>query len=89
MWRHPFFRQLTPIGFFNYGGFVAMQTLWIVPWLTRVAGQTPREAAQGLFWISVALLFSYWLWGLANPRLARRGVSGGPHAGMGNAAQHG
>ena len=74
VWRHPLFRQLVPIGFFNYGGFVAMQTLWIVPWLTRVAGQSPREAAQGLFWINVALLASYWLWGLANPLLARRGI---------------
>ena len=74
VWRHPFFRQVIPIGFFNYGGFVAMQTLWIVPWLTRVAGQSPREAAQGLFWISVALLLSYWLWGFANPMLARRGI---------------
>ncbi len=74
VWRHPFFRQLMPIGFFNYGGFVAMQTLWIVPWLTRVAGQSPREAAQSLFWINVALLIGYWLWGLANPLLARRGI---------------
>ncbi len=74
VWRHPFFRQLVPIGFFNYGGFVAMQTLWIVPWLTRVAGQSPGEAAQSLFWINVALLASYWLWGLANPLLTRRGI---------------
>lgn len=75
VWRHPFFRRVVPIGFFNYGGFVAMQTLWIVPWLTRVAGQSPREAAQGLFWCSVSLLLSYWLWGLANPLLTRRGIS--------------
>ena len=31
------------------------------------------EAANALFWISVALLGSYWLWGVANPRLAQRG----------------
>jgi len=74
VWRNRFFWRVTPIGFFNYGGFVAMQTLWIVPWLTRVAGHSPREAAQGLFWCNVALLASYWLWGLANPLLARRGI---------------
>ena len=73
VWRDPFFRKLAPVGFFNYGGFVAMQTLWSVPWLTRVAGYTAHEAANGLFWISVALLGSYWLWGVANPRLAQRG----------------
>ena len=75
MWRDPFFRKLAPIGFFNYGGFVAMLTLWVGPWLTRVAGYTPREAADALFQISIALLIAYWLWGMANPWLARRGVA--------------
>ena len=74
VWRDPFFRKLAPIGFFNYGGFVAMQTLWVVPWLTRVAGYTPPEAAGALFWISIALLASYGLWGMVNPRLAHRGI---------------
>ncbi|BEP59744.1 MFS transporter [Variovorax sp. V213] len=74
VFRDPFFRKLAPIGFFNYGGFVAMQTLWVVPWLTRVAGYTPQQAAGALFWISIALLATYWLWGVANPRLAQRGI---------------
>jgi len=74
VWRNAFFWRVVPIGFFNYGGFIAMQTLWIVPWLTRVAGHSPREAAQGLFWCNVALLATYWLWGLANPVIARRGI---------------
>lgn len=83
VWRHPFFRRLAPIGFFHYGGFVAMQTLWIVPWLTRVAGRSPAEAAQGLFWIMLALLGSYWLWGLLNPWLTRRGLSASHMMGWG------
>ena len=74
VWRDPFFRKLMPIGFFNYGGFVAMLTLWVVPWLTRVAGYAPAQAADALFWISIAMLVTYWLWGAANPWLARRGI---------------
>ena len=74
VWRDPFFRKLAPVGFFNYGGFVAMQTLWVVPWLTRVAGYTPQQAAGALFWISIALLATYWLWGVTNPKLAHRGI---------------
>lgn len=74
VFRDPFFRKLTPIGFFNYGGFVAMQTLWVVPWLTRVAGHSPLDAASALFRISLALLVAYWLWGAINPWLARRGI---------------
>jgi hypothetical protein len=75
IWRDPFFRKAMPIGFFGHGGFVAMLTLWVVPWLVRVAGYTPGEAADGLFAISIAMLVTYWLWGAANPWLARRGIA--------------
>jgi len=74
VWRHVYFRRLTPLGFFNYGGMVAIQTLWAVPWMTRVAGYTPVQAATSLFWINVAMLTTFWSWGLLIPRLTRRGV---------------
>jgi hypothetical protein len=38
-----------------------------------VAGYTPAQAASGLFWLNVAMLLAYWLWGLANPWLSRNG----------------
>ena len=75
VWRNPYFRKMVPVGFFCYGGLLAMQTLWVVPWMTRVAGYTPRQAATGFFWINVAMLLTFWCWGLANPHLARRGLS--------------
>ena len=74
VWRHPYFRKMVPVGFFCYGGLLAMQTLWVVPWMTRVVGYTPHEAATGFFWINVAMLFTFWAWGLASPRLAQRGI---------------
>ena len=74
VWRHPYFRRLTPVGFFNYGGMVAIQTLWAVPWMIRVGGYTPVQAATGLFGINVAMLLTFWSWGLLVPRLSRRGV---------------
>ena len=74
VWRHPFFRKMAPIGFFTYGGLLAMQTLWVVPWMTRVAGYTARQAATGLFWINVCMLLTFWVWGLINPWLVRRGL---------------
>ncbi|MDE2616010.1 MAG: MFS transporter [Burkholderiales bacterium] len=74
VWRHPYFRRLTPLGFFNYGGMVAIQTLWAVPWMIRVGGYTPVQAATGLFWINVTMLVAFWSWGLLIPRLSRRGV---------------
>ncbi len=75
VWAHPYFRKMAPIGFFTYGGLVAMQTLWVVPWMTRVAGYTPIEAATGLFWLNMGMLASFWLWGLLSPWLVKRGLN--------------
>lgn len=74
VWKHPYFRKMAPIGFFCYGGLVAMQTLWATPWMIKVAGYSPLEAAKGLFWINVAMLCTFWAWGMVNPWLARRGL---------------
>ena len=45
IWRHPYFRQMLPIGLINYGGMVAVQTLWAGPWMVQVAGYTASQAA--------------------------------------------
>jgi predicted MFS family arabinose efflux permease len=75
VWRHPYFRRMTPIAFFNYGGMIAIQTLWAGPWMVRVAGYAPLEAAGGLFIINLSMLCTFWSWGLLNPWLARRGLT--------------
>ena len=75
VWRHPYFRCLTPIGFFNYGGLIAMQTLWAGPWMVKVAGYTALEAATGLFWVNVCMLFTFLIWGLVTPSLYARGLN--------------
>ena len=74
IWRSAYFWRMTPIGFFSYGGMVAIQTLWAGPWMTQVAGWTAGEAATGLFLINLAMLVTFWLWGLITPGLARRGI---------------
>lgn len=74
IWRNRYFWRMTPIGFFSYGGMVAIQTLWAGPWMTQVAGWTAQEAATGLFVINLSMLVSFWLWGLITPRLARWGL---------------
>jgi hypothetical protein len=73
--RHPLFVRLAPLGFFLYGGLVAVQSLWAGPWLTRVSGWTATEAAQGLFSINLAMLVAFGVWGAVMPRLAGRGVT--------------
>ena len=75
VWRHPYFRKMAPMGFFSYGGMIAIQTLWAGPWMVRVAGYPPLKAATGLFIINVGMLCAFWSWGLLNPWLARRGLT--------------
>ena len=75
VWTHPFFRRMTPVGFFSYGGMIAIQALWAGPWLVRVAGYAPLEAATGLFVINVSMLCTFWSWGMFNPWLVRRGLT--------------
>lgn len=74
VWANPYFRKMAPLGFFNYGGLVAVQTLWAAPWMVKVGGYSALQAATGLFWINIAMLVSYLLWGWANPWLERRGL---------------
>lgn len=75
VWRSRYFRKLLPLAVFNYGGMVAIQTLWATPWMIRVAGYTPLEAATGLFYLNATMLVTFWSWGMANPWLARNGFS--------------
>lgn len=75
VWCHPYFRRMAPIGFFNYGGMIAIQSLWAGPWMVRVTGMDPAEAARGLFLINASMLVTFWSWGLVNPTLQRRGLT--------------
>lgn len=71
--RNRYFQKMTPLAFCNYGGLVAVQTLWAGPWMVRVAGYTPLESATGLFYINATMLVTFWTWGMVNPWLVRHG----------------
>jgi predicted MFS family arabinose efflux permease len=70
---HPVFVRSVPIGFFLYGGMVAVQSLWAGPWLTQVAGWSAAQAAGGLFVINLCMLLAFMGWGALMPRLVQRG----------------
>ena len=74
VWKNKFFRSTIPLGLFNYGGMVAIQTLWAGPWMVRVAGYTPLESATGLFWINVTMLFAFFIFGYILPKITKLGV---------------
>ena len=53
------------------GGFIAMQTLWLGPWFTRVLEMTPQRSAGWLFIFNATLLGAYLLVGYLAPRVSQ------------------
>ncbi|HMC14611.1 MAG TPA: MFS transporter [Albitalea sp.] len=73
VFRHPSFVRFAPLAFFNYGGMVAVQSLWAGPWIAQLGGLSPAETASRLFGINVAMLLTFLSWGAVVPRLYARG----------------
>ena len=71
IWNNSFFKSLVPMGFFNYGGLFAIQTLWAGPWMIKVSGYTPEQSANGLFLIYFSLLISFLSWGYLVPKISK------------------
>lgn len=76
VFSHPAFLRVAPLGFFAYGGMIAMQSLWIGPWLTQVGGRSAVQAAEGLFLVNLSMLVAFLCWGLVIPALTRAGWAG-------------
>ena len=75
IWTNKFFISFIPLGFFNYGGMMAIQTLWAGPWMLNVSGYNALQSATGLFVINVTMLFAYFLWGYILPKISEIGFS--------------
>ena len=70
-----FFWRIFPLGTFCYGGFIAIQTLWLGPWLTIVMEYPAETASQILFLFNAVLLFAYAMNAIFLPKLARYGIT--------------
>jgi MFS family permease len=57
--REPYFWRMGLLSTVFVGGFIAMQSLWVGPWMTTVLGNTPAAAAQKLFVFNFALMLAY------------------------------
>ena len=73
VWKSKFFRSTIPLGLFNYGGMVAIQTLWAGPWMVRVADYAPLKSATGLFWINTTMLVAFFIFGYILPKITKLG----------------
>ncbi len=75
IWTNKFFISLIPLGFFNYGGVMAIQTLWAGPWMLNVTGYNALQSATGLFGINVTMLLAYFIWGYILPKISKIGLN--------------
>lgn len=72
---HPAVRRIVPLAMISQGGVVALQTLWIGPWLTRVLGMDNARMATVLFSFMLVLMFCYIILSFVSPVLQRKGIS--------------
>jgi predicted MFS family arabinose efflux permease len=70
--RSSFFWRMVLMTGAVQGGFIAMQTLWLGPWFTRVLGMTPQASAGALFVFNAALLGTYLLAGYLAPLVGQQ-----------------
>ena len=69
------FQRYVPISVTSQGSMLALQSLWVGPWLRDVGGLTREESASYLFIMAVALATGFLSWGIIGERLGRYGVS--------------
>ncbi len=68
------FWRFAPLMTLFAGGFMAVQGLWIVPWLINVDGLSREGAAQNLFAMGVASLVSFFSIALFATRIVQSGI---------------
>lgn len=69
--RAPYTWKIGAVGLLNYAILVAIQTLWIGPWLTDVTGETVRDASVGLLLINGIMLVVFLVMGYLSPTIIR------------------
>jgi predicted MFS family arabinose efflux permease len=72
--REPYFWRMGLLCMVFVGGFVAMQSLWVGPWMTTVLGFDAKTTANRLFVFNFALMLSYLLLGALAPKVEAKGL---------------
>lgn len=74
VFRSPRFWWIVPLASVPMGCFMAIQSLWAVPWMMEVEGMTRGQAAHRLFLLAVIQLIAYLTLSMAARPLAQRGI---------------
>jgi predicted MFS family arabinose efflux permease len=70
--REPAVMNFAPAAIFATGGFIAVQTLWLGPWLRTVHGMNAAQAAGALTAMNGTMLAGFLLLGSVAPWLSNR-----------------
>lgn len=71
--RKPIFFRYVPLCVLTQGTFLAIQTLWVGPWLRDVSKMSRYDVAEGLFVIGGAMTAGYLVTGIFASQLNKRG----------------
>lgn len=69
VFRNGYFWRMSMTAGIVQGGFVAMQSLWVGPWLDRVLGYSGAAGAERLFLFNLGLLLAFLALGVIAPRV--------------------
>jgi MFS family permease len=73
--RHPNMLRVIPTTLTMSGGFIALQSLWVGPWMTHVLGLSINETGIRLFYFNLALITAYVAMSVLSPKLIRAGYT--------------
>lgn len=74
--KNPYMTAIGPMGLFNYGILVAVQTLWVGPWLTTLGGLTSRDVSTKLMYINSVMLVIFLVMGYVSPKFNKSAEDG-------------
>ncbi|THB77765.1 MAG: MFS transporter [Desulfobulbaceae bacterium] len=68
------FWRAAPVTTMSQASFLAIQGLWVGPWLRDVAGYDRAQSADLMFWIALCMVAGFMLLGGLAERLSRKGI---------------
>ena len=75
IYKDGFFWRISPLLITSLGGFIAMQGLWLGPWLHEVVGFSLLKSADYLFVIAIAMILGFISGGFFSKLSAKSGLA--------------
>lgn len=69
VFQSPIFRRIAPFTVMAQATFLALQSLWVGPWMMDVLGLDRAQSALNLFWIAASMVVGFLAWGILSDRL--------------------